>query len=263
MKGELMRRKQSTSVFPVYIIPIMIGLAGLILGALCSVTGVMSYDENYEWIQGVTLGLGCFAVPGIALVSMGFVSWYTQRVNKKKEEDIHRLEEAKIKELKKKERNQWLEGLDSPSWGASTCEVEMESKFIFPLLKFLGYDEREMKMRVRIPVQEGRLETTIEADWVLLNGDDVAAIIEAKAPRELLSERVVEQAKSYAIRLNAPVYIITNGLDIAVYHREVIGERAVFRSPIDHLFDRWDDFQNVAGRDVVFGMHDQLKKNLN
>jgi hypothetical protein len=256
-----MQRKQpSRSNF--YVPVILFGLAGTLIGGLCSFSGLLTYEQGAE-IQFAILSAGCLAIPGFSIVAGGVWAWYRDKIKKEYQSKVHALKTAKVRELEDIQRDRWLESLEKPSWGADACEVEMEAKFIFPLLKFLGYDERDMRMRIRTAVQEGRLDTTIEADWVLLEGKDHIAVIEAKAPRQSLNSRVVEQAKSYAIRLNAPVYIITNGYEIAVYHREVIGDRRVFRDRIERLHERWDELHAAASKKTVVDIHRRLKINLN
>ncbi|MBD3305303.1 hypothetical protein GF348_02940 [candidate division KSB3 bacterium] len=254
-------RKQQKNRLASYIVIAFFGAAGLLLGGLCTLSGMLTAETSAEFQLAIT-AVGCLAIPGVAIVAGVILAWYRDKLNKEYEAYSQALESAKVQELEELKRDRWLQTLDDPPWDKTTCEVEMESKFIYPLLKYLGYDDRDMRMRVKVGVQEGRLDTTIEADWMLVNGEDHIAVIEAKAPRIRLHKRVIEQAKSYAIRLNAPVYIITNGFDIAVYHREVIGERKVFHGKAGGLHRTWDEFYAVASKETVLQIHARLKNNL-
>ncbi|WP_394366847.1 type I restriction enzyme HsdR N-terminal domain-containing protein [Mesoterricola silvestris] len=97
----------------------------------------------------------------------------------------------------------------------------MEIRFIIPLLERLGYSEEDRVDGCTIEMTIGSRKVKGEADFVLYDGtnrsrDNVLLIVEAKRNGTRL-EQAVEQARSYAMFLGAPFYLVTNGDDLRVF----------------------------------------------
>jgi hypothetical protein len=171
---------------------------------------------------------------------------------------IRRLESAKVDELNELAREEWLHKLRDRPWLDKAREIEVEVKLVFPLLRHLGYRDHEMALRVPVPMQEGSSQTTREADWVVSDDEGGLLVVEAKAPDKELGQTVANQARSYASNLGVPVYIITNGKRLEVYHRGVIQDRCVFSCAVRQLSENWDALWEVASRREVTGLKDRL-----
>lgn len=98
-----------------------------------------------------------------------------------------------------------------------SSEIDVEIKFIYVLLRLLGYERDELKTRVAVQIPVGRQKVAGEADWVVYDkNDNPIMVVEAKRPTEKLSSEVQDQARSYAFALNTPTYITTNGKEVRV-----------------------------------------------
>ena len=112
-------------------------------------------------------------------------------------------------------------------------EIEVEVKFIYPLVKFLGYSSDEFNLRKNVALKMGSQEAVGEVDWVLWDRGGAEGerkphvIIEAKAATRALDESVVAQARSYAFALGAPYYLVTNGRELVLYRRGVEKDESV------------------------------------
>jgi len=127
------------------------------------------------------------------------------------------------------------------SSGSYRNEVEVEVKFVYPLLQLLGFRGDEMNLRVPINIQAGRQVVNATADWVVTPRQSRAAsiVVEAKAPQQPLDETVIAQARSYATAIGAPMYIVTNGLELSVYRRGISADTRTFTCTAKELPRRW------------------------
>jgi len=95
---------------------------------------------------------------------------YRRRAKKSEQALTRRITALKylIKELKQDalqvSRDEWLKAIGRIDY---RNEIEVEVKFIHPLLRFLGYDSNDFQIRVPVTVQVGRQKTRGEADWVI------------------------------------------------------------------------------------------------
>ncbi len=207
---------------------------------------------------------------GGALIGMGAGLWRREGARKCHQQELAKLETshqqaldtltaAKLAELEELQVKSWLKVLKKSPWRDKVPEVEVETKFVFPLLRYLGYEDSDMAMRVPVPMQEGSSKITREADWAIWDGNGNALIvIEAKAPDVSLSETVAKQARSYAFRLGAPVYITTNGKEVQVFHRGIIEDRCVLSCATSQLSENWEVIQGAAGKSNVIALRTQL-----
>lgn len=131
---------------------------------------------------------------------------------------------------------QWLEEITGYRY---RNEIEVEVKFVYPMVRFLRYTPNDTQIRVPVTVQVGRNKNIGHADWVLLKNGDPYVIIEVKADTESLDNNVQSQARSYAFALNAPKYVLTNGKQLAVYLRGVQSDSVVVNCSVSELGRHW------------------------
>lgn len=130
-------------------------------------------------------------------------------------------------------------------------EIEVETKFVYQLVKYLGHDDSNVDVRYPINIQVGRNSNRGEADWVIWNGaagsEDRKAlfIIEAKGQYQDITTEVQEQARSYAFALNAPIYLCTNGKRFVIYRRGVERDSCIIDCDAAALADNWSDIRTV------------------
>jgi hypothetical protein len=237
----------------------------LLLAGICML-GVAEYSAAQEGVPGIIL---CF-IPSGALIGLGIRLWYSAKTRKHHQLELAEIETshqqaldtltaAKIGELEELQVKSWLKVLMKPYWRAKVPEVEVETKFVFPLLRYLGYKESNMAMRVPVPMQEGSSKTMREADWVVWDENGNAlVVVEVKAPNVSLSETVAKQARSYAFRLGAPAYITTNGKEIEVFHRGIIKDICVLSCATSQLSEKWGAIQSLAGKSNVIALRHQF-----
>lgn len=230
-------------------------------------------------VVGILSGLLGLLIGGSVV---GFACWYRLRVQaqvyhetmdrraaelrscqQQHAAEVRRLRQAHRSELRQLEssneaqcdtarRERWFDALRRVPWREAAPEVEIEAKFVFQLLQFLGYEEDDMELRTSMPVQEGSRQTTLQADWVVRDAlSHALMVIEVKAPHSALDDVVREQARSYAFRLGAPVYTITNGRELQIYHLGVVKYSLVLSCGSAELRDNWETLERVASEASV------------
>ena len=154
------------------------------------------------------------------------------------------------------DRVKWL---DSLALARYRNEMEVETKFIWRLVKFLDYDDASVEIRVPVQIQAGSKTVQAEADWVLWSRGRIAGsrhprlVIEAKAPSVALGGIVQQQARSYAIALGATMYAITNGKGFVVYKRGVTLDDCIISCGPGGLKDDWPNIVRTIGADIRTG----------
>lgn len=135
-------------------------------------------------------------------------------------------------------RLQWLLTLPTLQY---RNELEVEVKFIAPLVEYLGFAADQVDLRVPVSVQVGRNTATGTADWVLWTPAHTSPIvvIEAKAPGQPLNGAVQSQARSYAFALGAPMFLLTNGSRLQIYRRGVQSDQLVVNCTVEELVEQW------------------------
>lgn len=128
-------------------------------------------------------------------------------------------------------------------------EVEVEMKVIAPLIYFLGYELRQVSLRVPVVIQAGQQQVEAVADWVLNSADsnEPLVVIEAKAPREPLNDRVLNQARSYAFALHAPYYLVVNGRELKLYELGTTGDFEIVSCALMELGNHWSELYRTIG----------------
>jgi len=146
--------------------------------------------------------------------------------------------------------DEWLKGVTHINY---RNEIEVEMKFIYPLIRFLGYDSGAFQIRVPVKVKVGRKETKVEADWVIWSTATTGGkrqaliVVEAKGPGQALDGAVQAQARSYAFGLNAPTYVLTNGRRLQVFRRGVQSDTCVVDCGVNDLVNTWAEVEYAIG----------------
>ncbi len=123
------------------------------------------------------------------------------------------------------EPDAWLSTISLKSFNS---EKEVEIRFVLPLLERLGYSEEDRADGYPVEQIVGVRKTKTEADFVVFNGlnrskDSALMVVEAKNVGKKLTDHI-SQARSYAMFLGTPYFLVTNGDDIRVF---------LYRSPIE------------------------------
>lgn len=121
--------------------------------------------------------------------------------------------------------DEWLSNI---ALKAFNSEKEVEIRFVLPLLERLGYSEDDRADGYPVEQVVGVRKTKTEADFVLFNGldrskDSALFVVEAKNIGKKLADHI-SQAKSYAMFLGTPYFLVTNGDEIRAF---------LYRSPIE------------------------------
>ena len=120
-------------------------------------------------------------------------------------------------------------------------EIEVELKFIGPLLQHLGFSPSQVDLRVPVSVQVGRQGHNGSADWIVWEPDHTRplVVIEAKRPKESLNGTAQGQARSYAFALGAPMFLLTNGSRLQIYRRGVQSDQLTVNCTVEEMVEQW------------------------
>jgi hypothetical protein len=147
-------------------------------------------------------------------------------------------------------RRQWMDGLAKISY---RNDVEVDVKFVHPLVRFLGYSPDDFSLQVPLDLQQGRQARRGQADWVLWrnnHGSDehaARAIIEVMAPSQELDDATQEQARALAIGAGAPFYLLTNGRHIQLFRRDIRADQLLIDCPLAEFPDCWQQIHDLLG----------------
>lgn len=124
-----------------------------------------------------------------------------------------------------KDLDPWLAGIADKQFAS---EKEVEIRFVIPLLDRLGYSEDDRADGYPVEQVVGVRKARTEADFVLFDGrnrskDSALLVVEAKNVGKNLSDHI-QQARSYAMFLGTPYYLVTNADEVRVF---------LYRSPIE------------------------------
>lgn len=111
--------------------------------------------------------------------------------------------------------------------GVLKSEAGVEQFFVLPMLRELGYEDDEIRLKeslAEIVVARGRKKENYKPDYVLNCADAPRWLIDAKAPDEDLDDWVY-QGRGYALGLNSEIaganpcryFVLTNGIALQVY----------------------------------------------
>jgi hypothetical protein len=145
----------------------------------------------------------------------------------------------------------WFEEIERKQFAT---EKEVEIRFIVPLLERLGYSEDDRADGFPIEIVVGSKRTVAEADFVLFDGrnrsmDNALLVIEAKRTGKRVKD-FISQARSYAMFMGAPYYMVTNGDDILVLHYQspIEADRVVFTGHRATLKENYNDLYRLIGK---------------
>ncbi len=190
--------------------------------------------------------LNCFVSPVLAIAAFWFLYLYFKK-NADSGRKIKRLEN-RIASISRTSMNAvregWFEEIKALEYAS---ELEVESKFVYPMMRYLGYGPKDLRMRIDVTVRVGRADIKGISDWVVFQNEIPKIVIEAKAEGQWLDSQVQEQARSYCFAMNAPMYILANGKEIKLYVRSVEKDQLVFQSQAAELSQKWGELYELIG----------------
>jgi hypothetical protein len=134
-------------------------------------------------------------------------------------------------------------------------EREVEYNFVLPLVEELGYRESDQSIGHGLVTHQGSKKIKTEADVVLFDGEDrspdnALVVIEAKSPTRKLTTDHTGQARSYAITLLTPLYVVTNGEEVRVseFRMGLGADAQVLRFTRAELKERWSELYAVLNK---------------
>lgn len=168
-----------------------------------------------------------------------------EKLRSEHQSEIHNLSSK----VRTEERTSWLNSMASREF---KNEIEVEFKFIYPLVKYLGYSDDRFSIRHSVALKMGSQEAAGEADWVLWHhrpqgGRKPLVIIEAKAANRDLDESAVSQARSYAFAMGTPYYLVTNGRQLRLYKRGVETDERILAVDSTNFAANWEVLEEEIG----------------
>ncbi|MBP1466253.1 type I restriction enzyme HsdR N-terminal domain-containing protein [Candidatus Chloroploca sp. M-50] len=148
-------------------------------------------------------------------------------------------------------------------------EDDVETKFVLPLFRMLGYHESHRRGKYPVELYAGRKGRKHEVDQVYFAEADAhrqtagaaLVIVEAKRADEINLEEAIAQAQSYGERLRPLLLVITNGLRLIVYRRRRFDSDEEVFDLLHQDFATADGAQRLTELlrfDVVLAQHQQL-----
>jgi hypothetical protein len=140
---------------------------------------------------------------------------------------------------------------------AFESEREVEHYFVIPLLEALGYVEEDIFVGRPVVQHEGTIHHKTQADVVVYNGQsrdpgNSLLVIETKRAARELDNDAVSQARSYALWVNAPHYLVTNGDDLLVYAlRGGLQDVKLLTVRRTELRRRWTELADLLSRAAI------------
>lgn len=189
-----------------------------------------------ETLSDAVIGLGCLCSPVMFLVAFALaLALWRENVQKR----------AVIQDAKKAALLAWIISLPSLRY---RNEIEVEIKFVAPMVAHLGYAGGDIQARFQVGIPAGRQVVNGVADWVISRSGRPFLVIEAKEPGQKLADAVQAQARSYAVALNAPCYLLANGLEVALFLRNAQADRCILRCEAGDLGGRWQELISHIGK---------------
>lgn len=148
----------------------------------------------------------------------------------------------------------WLAAISSKAFNS---EKEVEIRFVLPLLERLGYSEEDRADGYPVEQIVGVSKKRTEADFVLFNGlnrskDSALLVVEAKNVGKKLADHI-GQARSYAMFLGTPYFLVTNGDDIRVflYRSPIESDVEVFKSSRRNICSTFQELYNLVSKQAI------------
>jgi predicted type IV restriction endonuclease len=216
----------------------------------------------------ILLTIACLDGPSL-LIILGVltVSYLSHRrkaqdLGQSLKREIARLKNL-VQELKRDasqvSRDEWLKSVANIDY---RNEIEVEVKFVYPLLRYLDHDIHALEIRVPANVQVGRQQVKGEADWVVWDETPsrghrrALVVVEAKGPGQKLDSAVQAQVRSYAFGLSAPMYVLTNGQRIQIFRRGIERDDCVLDCEVNELVVRWGEIEEHIGASAWLGRNE-------
>lgn len=190
--------------------------------------------------------VNCFISPILlaALAGLGYYFFKTYRDWGNKKTRYNERIQLLSRTTHNAARELWFEEVQGNHY---SNELEVEAKFLFPLMRYLGYSANDLRMRVTTTIRVGRQDANGIADWVVYQNEKPVLVIETKEPKQALNQEVQAQARSYCFAMNVPAYLLANGREIQVCKRGVESDLLVFQCETEHLSSKWGELRRVAG----------------
>lgn len=200
----------------------------------------------------IVIILGCLFSPVLLLI-IAAIGFYFFKFYRSAEAEKKRLS-TRIETLSTTAQNAtrelWLKEIPGYQYNS---ELEVETKFVYPMVRHLGYTSNEFKMRVSVSVRVGRQDVNGIADSVLYRDKTPVLVIEAKEAKQDLNREVQDQARSYCFALNVPAYMLVNGREIKLYKRGVDSDLLIFQATASELAERWSKLKELIGSNEAVG----------
>jgi hypothetical protein len=150
-------------------------------------------------------------------------------------------------------------------------ETEVRTKVAIPLFKLLGYPDHFRSEEFPIYGYDGRKQLNTKfADLLFFDHSDFnhhrkredcfwvqehsKVVVELKKPSESMDAQ--GQAVFYSMWARAPLYIITNGKEIAAYRTEgFVNDKLLFKYRIEELPVQWARIQQIIGWEAVLDFY--------
>ena len=152
------------------------------------------------------------------------------------------------------EADPWLSAIATKEFAS---EKEVEIRFVIPLLERLGYDEDDRADGYPVEQVVGVRKSRTEADFVLFNGrnrskDGALLVVEAKNVGKSLTDHI-QQARSYAMFLGTPYFMVTNADEIRVflYRSPIESDIEVYRASRKDLLTTFPALFNLIGKPAI------------
>ena len=137
-------------------------------------------------------------------------------------------------------------------------EREVDSFFVIPVLEQLGYTQPDMAQGFWFYMNEGSTRRHRQADFAIFDGPNRTnttplLVVESKNFGQQISAGAVSQARSYALWLNAPYYMVTNADEIQLFENPGLpqSQSQVMVIKRAELQVRWNEFAGKLHRAAV------------
>lgn len=124
------------------------------------------------------------------------------------------------------QRHLRLKWFDQQRYAIYADRLEVNTKFVYPFLQYLGYPDHALLQDRTITFQADEKRITGAIDWVVYRFDrlqrtEPAFIILTVDPKRGIDRTSEEKARSLAYGLSVPIYVVTNGKQLRIYSRGV------------------------------------------
>jgi len=147
-------------------------------------------------------------------------------------------------------------------------EREVETKFIIPLLSYLGYFENDRYDGMPVEAYHGSKKTRLETDFALFNIENeivekqVLLVVEAKMEKtsgkcfDLVSAQ--KQLKSYAIWFSCSFGLVTDSKIIQVLDlmAPINGMKIIFECKREELKDRFTELYSLISKEKLTNFYE-------